>query len=408
MSDARPSNNVPTIQRHGSLQLSHSQHSRLVKSTRKVTKLLGENPGPQVNLSSTASIPRKQSWESNIAAKCSPILSVTRKLARAALDPLQKICRRDPDTDSESMCSCKSGAAEMTTLSHESSLSSSPVLQPESHFEPEMDDYASPISPQAPSPTASLLRKRRFSLASISTKSLLLSQAEWEKWKEEREAHRCRKRFAKLARHLGEGIPPDLVLPKPEFAKPTVSRASSRRRRLLAALVPPVRPVIPRQEGESPTSEQETPVSISPPSTLSDVPGPAVEKTVEVFRSNKHASLSADAELPSQFARRRWHSQSEFSISLTGGHSMHPHTYGYFEVDDHADAISVEQPESYRLMVQSPAPRTESRLAFLRLRSPASSPTPDAVSHRSERRQGWSGEWNAANMQDVITKLRDL
>lgn len=87
---------------------------------------------------------------------------------------------------------------------------------------------------------------------------------------------------------------------------------------------------------------------------------------------------------------------------------MHPHTYGYFEVDDHADAVSLEEPESYPLMASSPPPRTESRLAFLRLRSPASSPTPDAVSHRSERRQGWSGEWNAANMQEVITKLRDL
>ena len=28
--------------------------------------------------------------------------------------------------------------------------------------------------------------------------------------------------------------------------------------------------------------------------------------------------------------------------------------------------------------------------------------------HRSERRQGWSGEWNAASVQEVIAKLREL
>jgi hypothetical protein len=90
---------------------------------------------------------------------------------------------------------------------------------------------------------------------------------------------------------------------------------------------------------------------------------------------------------------------------------MQPRPDPYFEVDDHVDTVSVsledgKEPEDSPLMVSPP--RSESRLAFLRLRSATPSPEPRVYSHRSERRQGWSGEWNVASMQDVISKLRDL
>ncbi|TFY51667.1 hypothetical protein EVG20_g10891, partial [Dentipellis fragilis] len=62
-----------------------------------------------------------------------------------------------------------------------------------------------------------------------------------------------------------------------------------------------------------------------------------------------------------------------------------------------------------------PAPgqaRSESRLAGL-IRAErdgqAQAQNPALlVAHRSERRQGWSGEWNAESVQDVIMRLRDL
>jgi len=137
---------------------------------------------------------------------------------------------------------------------------------------------------------------------------------------------------------------------------------------------------------------------------------------VEVFDESTTGPTSpycADPSSPrSLCARKPWRSHSEYSISLPHEreHSAPLNAEGYFEADDLEDMVSVEgsreQAETRPLMV--PPPRSESRLGFLRLRPGASSPEPFVMSHRRERRQGWSGEWNAASMQDVITKLRDL
>jgi len=363
---------------------------------------------PSVNLplASPISSPRK-CREGNAAALYSPILSMPKKLARVALDHLQMVYRRDPDTNCqwEDMGSIKSGPA---TLPHGSGWSSVLVLQPESNLESEIDGYISYVSSSVPSPSLSSLRKRASSLFSISTsKSCLHSPPEGEKWNEEREARHRRKRCAKLARFLGERIPPDLLLPKPGSAKS--NRGSPRRRRFLRSLVPPVPPVIPPIRTETPTLQQETPLSISPPCSLVDCPRPtSVEKTVEDFETNDPTSSSTDAAPSHPLAQAYLPSHSESSISLFHEHSTQSFTNGYFEVDDHINAVSPEdekEPESYPMLVP---PRSESRTAFLHLRPSACSPEPGAVSHRSERRQGWSGEWNAPNMQDVISKLRDL
>ena len=360
---------------------------------------------PSVNLPSPISSPRKKCREGNAAALYSPILSMTKKLARVALDPLKMANRRDPGTNCqwEDMGSTKLGPA---TLPRGSGWSPVLVLQTAgSNFESEIDGYISHVSSRVPSPSLCSLRKRPSSLFSISTsKSCLHSPPECEKWEEEREAHHRRRRFAKLARFLGERVPPDLLLPKPGSAKP--NRASPRRRRFLPSLIPPVPPVVPPIRAESPILKQETPLSTSPPCSLMGCPRPTpVGTTVEIFGTHELTSSGTDAAPSHPLAQEHL---SKLSISSSHEQSTRPRIDGYFEVDDRVDAVSPEdgkEPESYPLLIP---PRSESRLAFLRLRPSASSPEPGAVSHRRERRQGWSGEWNSANMQDVISKLRDL
>ena len=403
---AGPSDYTPTTQCDYLPRLTHTQRSRLVKSTRKLTKVLGENPMPQVNPSSAISF-WKKSPERNMAVLHGPILSTAKKLARVALEPLQMIYRRDSDRDSEDMQSIQSGPGEVNTLSRGGNWSSMLVLQAAPSFDSEMDDHSSYVSSQVPSPATSLFSKRPSSAISASastSKSTLFSPSEWEKSKEEREISSRRKRLSKLARHLGERIPPDLILPKPRSAKP--NRRSPRKRHFSPGLTPPVPPVVPPLLAESPTYEQRTMPSISPPSSLLDVPRPAVEKTVEIFESTGYTPNGLPSPL---FSQRHRYPHSRFSSHSLRDRTTQSPNDGYFEVIDHADAISFEEdkmPETGPLMVFPSRP--ESRLAFLRHRPASPFPVPNVVSHRSERRQGWSGEWNVASMQDVISKLRDL
>ncbi len=375
MSAAHPFEDPLTTPIDSLPRLSHTQRSRLVKSTRKVANILGENPIPQVNRSSVITSPWKKSWESNKPVLGSPILSIAKKLARAALDPLQTVYRRDPDTNNEDIFVIKPGPGEMNTLSREN-WSSTLDLQAVTSRDSESDGHGSDDSSQLPSPAECSFSTRPSSVifTSASTSTLFLP-AEWEKSKEEREISHCRKRLSKLARHLGERIPPDLVLPNPGSDKP--NRRSQRKRRFLLARTPPDLSTVPPLSVESPTSEQETTPSLSSPSSVLDVSRPAVEKTVEVFESAGRTQPPAN---------------------------------GYSGGIDHSDAILFEgkEPESGSPVV-SPG-RPESRLTFLRFRpaSPPPAPAPNVVLRRSERRQGWSGEWNVASMQDVISGLRDL
>jgi len=365
-----------------------------------------------VNLPSPISFPQKKIRDSNVVSLWSPILSATKRLARAALGPLQIVYRRDPDIGNEDLHSGKLGPKEDNAFSNGGYWPS--VVGFEAEEAETDDDHASDVPSPVPSPAASSFGKRRSSLISVSTsKSSLVSPTEWETWKEEKEARRRRKRLSKLTRHLGETIPHDLDMPKQESAK--AINGSPLKKRFVTVITPPVPPVVASLRTESPTSERGTPLSPSPPSSLPD-PRPAVEKTVdvEVFDESTTGPTSpccADPSSPrSLCARKPWRSHSEYSISLPREHSAPLNAEGYFEADDLEDMVSVEgsreQAETRPLMV--PPPRSESRLGFLRLRPGASSPEPFVMSHRRERRQGWSGEWNAASMQDVISKLRDL
>jgi hypothetical protein len=372
MSAAHPFEDTLTT-RVDSPRLSHTQRSRLVKSTRKLANILGENPIPQVNRPSS---PWKKSWESNKPVLGSPIFSIAKKLARAALDPLQTVYRRDPDTNNEDIYVIKPDSGEMNTLSRGRNWSSTLVLQAVTSRDSEFDGHGSDDSSQFPSPAESSFSKPPSSVISTSAStSTLFLPAEWEKSKEEREISHRRKRLSKLARHLGERIPPDLVLSNPGSVNP--NSRSQRKRRFSLARTPPDLPIVPPLPVESPTSEQEMTPSLSSPSSVLDVSRPAVEKTVEVFESAGRTQPPAN---------------------------------GYSGGIDHSDAILFEgkEPEIGSPMV-SPG-RPESCLAFLRFRpaSPPPAPAPDVVLHRSERRQGWSGEWNVSSMQDVISGLRDL
>jgi hypothetical protein len=406
MSSARPLEDAPTTQINNLPRLSDTQRSRLVRSTRKLSKIFGENPAiPQVNRSSVISLPWKKSRESNIVDSGSPILSIAKKLARAALDPLQIVYRRDPDTNNEDIHGIKSSPEEMNTLSRGNDWPSMLVLQAVASRDSEIDGHdGSYVSSQVPSPAMSSFSKRPPSVISASaSKSTLFSPAEWEKSKEEREISHRRKRVSKLARHLGERIPPDLMLPKPMSVKP--NRGSQRRRRFLPARTSPVPSIVPPLPAESPTSEQETTSSLSSPSSMFDVSRPAVEETVEVFES---AGYAPDAVPPPQFSQKHQRLHGTFSAPLLRERPTQPPTNRYSGGIDHSDTNFLEdnEPESGSSVV-SPR-RPESRLAFLHLRSASAPPAPNVVLHRSERRQGWSGEWNVASMQDVISRLRDL
>lgn len=403
MSAPRPLEDASTTQIDNPPQLSHTQRSQLIKSTRKLAKIFGENPMLHVNRPPVISPPWKKSQESSTVGSGSTILSMAKKLARAALDPLKIVYRRDPDTNNEDIFSVKSSPGEMNTLSRGNNWPSMVVLQAVTSRDSEIDGHDDPyISSQVPSPAMSSFSKRPPSVISASaSKSTLFLPAEWEKSNEEREISHRRKRVSKLARHLGERIPPDLVLPKPMSVKP--NRRSPRRRRFLPARTPQVPSIVPPLQAESPTSEQETTSSLSSPSFMFDVSRPAVEETVEVFGS---AGYAPDPVARPQFPQYHRRLIGNFSAPLLRERPTQPHDYS--GGIGHSDAIFLEgkEPESGSSVV-SPR-RPESRLAFLSLRPASPPPAPSAVLHRSERRQGWSGEWNVASMQDVISKLRDL
>jgi len=407
MSPARPLEDAPTTQTNNFPRLSHTQRSRLVRSTRKLANILGENPMPEVNRKSVT-LPWKKSRGSNIVDQGNPILSMAKKLARAALDPLHIVCRRGPDTNNEDIYGLKSSSGEMSPLSHGNNWPSMLVLQAVTSRGSEIDGHFDPLDPyissQVPSPAMSSFSKRPPSVISASaSKSTLFLPVEWEKSKEEREISHRRKRVSKLARHLGERIPPDLMLPRPMSVKP--NRRFQTRRRFLVARIP-VPPIVSPLPAESPTSEETTP-SLSSTSSMFDVSRPAVEETVEVFESAGHA---LDAVPRPQFSQKHLSLHGNFSAPLLRERPTQPPTNGYSGRTDYSDAIPLEdkEPESGSSVVSPRLGRPESRLAFLRFRPASPPPAPTAVLHRSERRQGWSGEWNVASMQDVITKLRDL
>ncbi|KAI9511511.1 hypothetical protein F5148DRAFT_328621 [Russula earlei] len=398
-------------------RLTSSQRSRLVKSTRKVAQILGENPIPIVN--PPLSILRrrvKKAPGGNAVAHSSPLISITKKITRAALEPLKTVHRRDLDANNDGMRSSQSPPADGDASHGRDWL----VTQAESEFDSEHKTHSPDVSSPGSSRFATTLRKRRSSListssssssSSSSTQSFIPSLSEWDKGKEDFEAIRRRKRLAKLAHHLGEGVPPELVLPNSGITKP--KRRDSRRRFRRSAPAFRVPPDLRLLPVESPTSDEGTLGSASPLLSPSDVQRPAIKKTVEVFQSSGHTLVGADATSPPSLVdQRHLRARSEYSIALLRERRAAPlHPNRYSEENERVGAISLDDGQGQEPETGAQAfsqPRSESRMAFLRPRSTASTPEPVVVVRRSERRQGWSGEWNAESMRVVISKLRDL
>ncbi|KAI0266433.1 hypothetical protein BC834DRAFT_128510 [Gloeopeniophorella convolvens] len=409
----------PGIQTDAAGFLTRSQRSRLIKSTRKLAKILGETPLLHVTPPSPRLPPiraRSMNAESMALERSrTPIVDATRKFARAAPEPLHVVSRRDSDSDNDSILSSASAPASANTLTRRRDWP--PVLRfkAKSDAESEVDYRASTISSTSSSiqsPTAPSFRQRSSSILPSTPLSLIFSPTDWEKRKQEREARNRRKRLSKLNRYLGESIPPDLIIPTTRPSRP--NRWILRRSHSLSAIGPLVLPPLATQP-EAPLFQQEAPPVLESPPSPSQALRSIAPTAMGQFKEPGERAPSFDSDIgavpPRWPVQRNRHSQSGFPIPRSRDHPVLARADTYFEVDDHPEIEDDDQDEERSMNAQADIPpRSESRLAILRLPILASSlePESNAVSYRSERRQGWSGEWNSASMQDVISKLRDL
>ncbi|KAH9047263.1 hypothetical protein EDB84DRAFT_1557657 [Lactarius hengduanensis] len=353
------------------------QRSRLVRSTRKLAKLLGETPVsvPQITLPPPGPLSSPRTDSRGIIQECprSPIASL-KKLARTAFEPIQVALRRDPDSDGEGARSTNSELACVGTSSlrgHDQSpvlFFGAPNLAP-------VDSRANHI-PQvpsnSPSPFGPSFRRRRSSLGSIASSELILSAAEWEECEAGREARRRRKRLSKLTRHLGESIPPYLISPNMTYSKPKTNTNNP--------------PIFTTNMHSAPPLEQGTPFSSTTlPSPISKSPKPAVARTVDSFVGSIGRSLShrsnADATSPRLLARRHRRSRSE-STSLSHEHLTLPPPDTYFAPDDHPDTPVLET-LGYRV---NGSPFAIGATPGFPPPAAGTPPEYDVISHRSELR----------------------
>ncbi|KAH9072842.1 hypothetical protein EDB83DRAFT_2516605 [Lactarius deliciosus] len=335
MSTTRTPYDVPTMSFDSPPHLTGWQRSRLVRSTRKLAKLLGETPVsvPQITLPPPGPLsPRTNSR--GIIQECprSPIASL-KKFARTAFEPIQVALRRDPDSDGEGARSTNSELACVGTSSlrgHDQS----PVLFFEAPNLAPVDSRARHI-PQVPSnnpsPFGPSFRRRRSSLASIASSELILSATEWEECEVGREARRRRKRLSKLTRHLGESIPPYLISPNMTHSEPK-SNVNA--------------PIFTTNVHTAPPFEQGTSFSTTLPSPIPKSPKPAVARTVDSFVGSIGRSLShrsnTDATSPRLLAWRHQRSRSDSTPSLSHEHLTLPPPDTYLAPDDHPDTPVLE------------------------------------------------------------------
>jgi len=133
----------------------------------------------------------------------------------------------------------------------------------------------------------------------------------------ERAARSRRKRLSKLTRYLGESIPPDLILPKITYSKPTNA----------AVFTPTVAVPNPSTEHDValPLEQGINFSSTTLPSPIPKSPKPAVVRTEDYFvgpigRSLPHR-INANVTSPRLFAQRLRRSHSEPTLSLS--HERH-------------------------------------------------------------------------------------
>ena len=336
MSTTRPPSDSPTTSFDNLPRLTSWQRSRLVRSTRKLAKILGETPVPQIAVPSPKSLPpRNKSREIIQEYPRSPIIGLTKKLARTAFEPIQVALRREPDGDSvgarsERACAgtASRGRDQSPVLFFEAPNIAAPV---NSH-----SCYISQVSSNCPSPIEPSFRRRRSSLGSISNPHLILSPTECEVvCEEERDVRSRRRRLSKLTRHLGEGVPPELILSNITYSKPTSNTNTP-------TFIPPVVSNPSRVHTVALPVEQGTPFSPTTLSTpFSKFPQHAVVRKVDSFVGSIGRSLShrfhTDVTSPRLLAQRLRRSRSETTLSQSHEHLTPLRTDTHFAPDDHLD-----------------------------------------------------------------------
>ncbi|KAI0051524.1 hypothetical protein FA95DRAFT_1554339 [Auriscalpium vulgare] len=428
--------------------LSPTQRSRLIKSTRKLAKILGTTPLLQVTPPSPSHDPRRarlRPSSRSLHEMADESVATTASLKLRSLDPSRSLHHRK----SEDSASSDAGSIRSTASAPASSpnrrqdapwVQGPPVLQykPKKRPDFKVDTAAAQrfsTSSQQSAMTvggrhsrsnsnASTLsainspRTGRFlRMSTIMSGSVVLDA---EKTKEVA-AQARRKRMSKLTRYLGEPVPPALV-------QPIATQKIWRLRRTRSISVPSAADeftVVSTGQPQATTVAGPAPLtpSLSIPEVLE--PEPADETTTSpssVATHVSHATLVtlatppiesvafAPADIGAVPRRRISHlrSRSEAAPSPRLGSF---YERDYFENEDVYSVRSDSQSEEpyYRPDSRADVPRSESRLGVLRnILGRGEREDAGLVAHRSERRQGWSGEWNAASVQDVIVKLRDL
>ncbi|THH08310.1 hypothetical protein EW146_g9036 [Bondarzewia mesenterica] len=257
----------------------------------------------------------------------------------------------------------------------------------------------------------------------------------------------------KLTRYLGENVPPELVFQKETQQIRLDKRLLHRSRSLGSAQrpldaheeltreeeqwlerpLPPERPsadmayaylppkhvILPTQRPEESNEALIHAPDFPPPSpslsgSRSDTPNPGHIGEVPVTAGPSSIAPSGSGPIP-----RQTHLRQRGTAPLPRFASLF---YSRARLDADYKAWMAEEDEVWTLMRQETnsddkknagedamPPRSESRSANLLGRGGERErlDVPE-LAHRREKRQGWSGEWNAASVQDVIVKLREL
>ncbi|KAI0056710.1 hypothetical protein BV25DRAFT_1545999 [Artomyces pyxidatus] len=419
--------------------LTTTQRKRLVKSTRKLAKILGTTPLLQVTPPSPGYA--STTFRKAQAAKTESVRSGSRAAETpSAVAALAKISSLEPalaprrrkgdasDSDASSIRSASSAPAMRGSALWPDSASRVRLMQPPilrfKAKRPDQETSRFSISSRTSTiggrsrsgSTASVfstlitpITSRFSTVSNVST----ASGVESEKRIKEREIKTRRKRISKLKRFLGEAVPPTLVTPTLDPARKQQLRRS---RSLSISDLPLQEPPLPeedytRSERPSFSSSRFAPLETSSgvvvaegdesqsyvcPSPTPTLPRPSSSSTEDII-----AKPAADI---GAFPSRRSHLRARSEAPPPRFASMFDATgEGATAYFDDAEPLDDTEPRSSSMDLP---PRSESRLQNLLDWTPEQRAA--ASAHRSERRQGWSGEWNAASVQDVIVKLRDL
>ena len=451
--------------------LTPAQRLRLIKSTRKLGKILGTTP--LLHLTPPARPPLRQRKYQNEGVieeyeNVTMPASTTRADASLLDDPSTRDEMRSDQATMSIPDARQQGISRSSTESHAIEHPHSPTMLAlrksscrgtttdgslrSTHDGSELT-RSNPRSPTTPGRRS----RRTSSLSFISTSTLtsplglrLPSMYQMfsgvseraaeraEQKKRAKEAKTRRQKMEKLTRHLGENVPPELVFhadthhmrPDKRIMRRSRSLSSMQTSRsgheavrpqnprerplppiprpsadMARAYLPPQHVILPPKSRSSDGLQLPTPHSLETPSMYIPV------HVTDVPIANIPASTTA---LGAGIASRPTHLRPRRAAPLPRFTSLF---YSQARLETEYDAWAAEEARfrrqgSANANIESDmeiAPRSESRLANLLGRAGERERwEPPELAHRRERRQGWSGEWNAPSVQDVIVKLRGL